>query len=76
MSKSQIIIASFIAVSLGLLAISHGYADAIATVALSVLFGAVTLTERKHLDEFEHLKNQLKDLRGKVENILISKGFR
>lgn len=75
MSKVQGLCGIFIAFSLALLAMRPDVDVALAVVALSVLFGAVTLIEKKQDEELELLTSQVKDLKNKVDALLLNKGF-
>ncbi len=75
MSKTQIISAGLLGFLTGLLAIRPDLEVAVAIVSVASLFAALTYMERKQDTEFDVLTAQVKDLRDKVQAILINKGL-
>lgn len=75
MSISQSLIAAYLFCTIILLEIKTEAAVAVAVVSLAAMFIAVTWLERKQNKEFDLLVGQVKELKSKVDVLLLAKGM-
>jgi hypothetical protein len=75
MSLAQYVSAILVAFVTGLLAFRPEFSVALALVALVALFIGISLIEKQANADLDSLTAQVKDLKSKVEMLLLNKGF-
>ena len=75
MNNQLLVSASFLLVSVSLLAVYPDFPLAITTSIGAVLFGFLNWLERKKLDSISNLESQIKVIKDKVEVLQMQKGF-